>query len=106
MANSGSVKPIGAKVGKFFPPAAWPRASSASFEVARRLRSVRKHFGNRLPETIIEPGRGMVGDAGMIKAEVVLISKKEKDDRYAKPGSAARPQRHGFIAATSWNRAG
>ena len=39
-----------------------------------------KHFGNRIPETIIEPGRGMVGDAGIIKAEVVLISKKAKDD--------------------------
>jgi hypothetical protein len=26
--------------------------------------------------------------------------------RQAKPGSVAWPQRHGFIAATSWNRAG
>jgi ornithine decarboxylase len=42
--------------------------------------ALRKHFGNRIPETIIEPGRGMVGDAGVIKAEVVLISKKAKDD--------------------------
>jgi ornithine decarboxylase len=42
--------------------------------------ALRKHFGNRIPETIIEPGRGMVGDAGVIKAEVVLISKKSKDD--------------------------
>ncbi len=42
--------------------------------------ALRKHFGNRLPETIIEPGRGMVGDAGLIKAEVVLISKKAEDD--------------------------
>ncbi len=39
-----------------------------------------KHFGNRLPETIIEPGRGMVGDAGLIKAEVILISRKAADD--------------------------
>jgi ornithine decarboxylase len=39
-----------------------------------------KHFGNRIPETIIEPGRGMVGDAGVVKAEVVLISKKAADD--------------------------
>lgn len=38
--------------------------------------AIRKHFGNRLPETIIEPGRGMVGGAGVIKAEVVLISRK------------------------------
>ncbi len=39
-----------------------------------------KHFGNNLPETIIEPGRGMVGNAGVIKAEVVLISKKHAND--------------------------
>jgi len=44
------------------------------------LAALRRHFGNRLPETIIEPGRGMVGDAGVIKAEVVLISQKQKDD--------------------------
>jgi ornithine decarboxylase len=42
--------------------------------------ALRKHFGNRIPETIIEPGRGLVGDAGIIKAEVVLISKKDADD--------------------------
>jgi ornithine decarboxylase len=45
------------------------------------FRSLRKHFGNNIPETIIEPGRGMVGNAGIIEAEVVLISKKsEKAD--------------------------
>ncbi|MDC9701086.1 MAG: type III PLP-dependent enzyme [Alphaproteobacteria bacterium] len=42
--------------------------------------SLRTHFGNCIPETIIEPGRGMVADAGLIKAEVVLISKKTKLD--------------------------
>ena len=44
------------------------------------FRALRKHFGNRIPETIIEPGRGMVGNAGVIEAEVVLISKKSADD--------------------------
>ena len=39
-----------------------------------------KHFGNRIPRTIIEPGRGMVGSAGTIKAEVVLVSRKSADD--------------------------
>ncbi len=39
-----------------------------------------KHFGNAIPETIIEPGRGMVGNAGVIKTEVVLISKKHAND--------------------------
>ncbi|RWB75992.1 MAG: type III PLP-dependent enzyme [Mesorhizobium sp.] len=42
--------------------------------------ALRKHFGNALPETIIEPGRGMVGNAGVIKSEVVLISKKADND--------------------------
>jgi ornithine decarboxylase len=45
------------------------------------FRGLRRHFGNRIPETIIEPGRGMVGDAGVLKAEVVLISKKSRDDK-------------------------
>src|ERR1700754_2701093 len=43
-------------------------------------RALRRHFGNRIPETIIEPGRGMVGNAGIIEAEVVLISKKSEND--------------------------
>ncbi|WP_422371510.1 ornithine/lysine decarboxylase [Hoeflea sp.] len=42
--------------------------------------SLRKHFGNQIPETIIEPGRGMVGNAGAIKAEVVLVSRKSDED--------------------------
>ncbi len=41
--------------------------------------ALRAHFGNRIPETIIEPGRGMVGNAGIIETEVVLISKKSDD---------------------------
>jgi ornithine decarboxylase len=44
------------------------------------FRSLKKHFGNALPETVIEPGRGLVGDAGIIEAEVVLVSKKSKHD--------------------------
>jgi ornithine decarboxylase len=44
------------------------------------FRALRKHFGNRIPETIIEPGRGMVGNAGVIEAEVVLISNKSEHD--------------------------
>jgi ornithine decarboxylase len=44
------------------------------------FRALRKHFGNRIPETIIEPGRGMVGNAGMIEAEVVLVSNKSEHD--------------------------
>jgi ornithine decarboxylase len=44
------------------------------------FKALRKHFGNRIPETIIEPGRGMVGNAGIIETEVVLVSKKSEED--------------------------
>ena len=44
------------------------------------FRALRRHFGNRIPETIIEPGRGLVGNAGVIEAEVVLIAKRSPED--------------------------
>lgn len=44
------------------------------------FRSLRRHFGNNIPETIIEPGRGLVGNAGVIEAEVVLIAKRSAED--------------------------
>ncbi len=38
------------------------------------------HFGNDLPEMLIEPGRSVVGDAGLVSAEVVLVSRRDKND--------------------------
>lgn len=37
-------------------------------------------FGNSQPRIIIEPGRGISGDAGVIQSEVILISRKSYDD--------------------------
>jgi ornithine decarboxylase len=39
-----------------------------------------RHFGNNLPAMIIEPGRGLVGDAGVLESEIVLISRKGYDE--------------------------
>ncbi len=39
-----------------------------------------RHFGGRGISTIAEPGRGLVGDAGVIRAEVVLVSQKDEDE--------------------------
>jgi len=47
--------------------------------IFRALRSIRQPD----PETIIEPGRGMVRNAGMIETEVVLISRKSDEDEGA-----------------------
>jgi ornithine decarboxylase len=46
------------------------------------MAAITRYFGNDLPEIIIEPGRSLVGDAGVIQSEVVLISEKGgADDR-------------------------
>lgn len=55
--------------------------SSADYGHAIRA-SLAHHFGNNFPETIIEPGRGMVGNAGVLRSEVVLISRKSDSDAH------------------------
>lgn len=43
-------------------------------------RSLVRHFGRHRPQIVIEPGRYLVADAGVIQAEVVLIAQKSFDD--------------------------
>lgn len=38
--------------------------------------ALKRHFGANAPELIVEPGRYIVGDAGVITSEVVLVSHK------------------------------
>jgi ornithine decarboxylase len=45
------------------------------------MAAITRHFGNDLPEIIVEPGRSLVGDAGVIQSEVVLIAEKGSADR-------------------------
>src|SRR6202012_4546042 len=62
-------------------PTKYLRAVPAVASYRRSIfRALRKNFGSPIPETIIEPGRGMVGNAGLIEAEVVLVSKKSEED--------------------------
>ena len=44
------------------------------------MTSMIEHFGNALPEMLIEPGRFIVGDAGLVSAEVVLVSRRDRND--------------------------
>jgi ornithine decarboxylase len=37
-----------------------------------------RQFGNALPEMVIEPGRFLVADAGVVSSEVVLVSRRAK----------------------------
>jgi ornithine decarboxylase len=43
-----------------------------------------RHFGNALPDMAIEPGRAMVGNAGVLSSEVVLVSKRNPDPEAAR----------------------
>ncbi|WP_376088706.1 type III PLP-dependent enzyme [Roseomonas sp. CCTCC AB2023176] len=39
-----------------------------------------EHFGNAIPDMVVEPGRFIAGDAGVVQSEVVLVSRKATDD--------------------------
>ncbi|MBB3665006.1 ornithine decarboxylase [Prauserella sediminis] len=43
-------------------------------------RSLRTHFPDGEPELVVEPGRAIVAEAGLIRAEVVLVSRKDPHD--------------------------
>jgi ornithine decarboxylase len=43
---------------------------------------LRNYFGDELPEIIIEPGRSITGDCGVIVTEIVNIAKKSTHDLY------------------------
>jgi len=38
------------------------------------------HFGDAIPELYLEPGRGLVGEAGILVSEVISVAKKSKTD--------------------------
>jgi ornithine decarboxylase len=44
------------------------------------MHAMTKHFGNDLPDMLIEPGRAVVGDAGVVAAEVVLVCRRMPED--------------------------
>jgi ornithine decarboxylase len=46
------------------------------------LSYLRNNLGDELPEIIIEPGRSMAGDSGVIVTEIVNIAKKSNHDLY------------------------
>lgn len=45
-------------------------------------RFIREDFGDDLPQIILEPGRSLVADAGVLVSEVINISRKSKNNLY------------------------
>lgn len=63
-------------------PAHYREASfNTEFYVENIVSAMRQHFGTRLPQMMIEPGRSLVADAGVIQSEVVLIARKSYRDQ-------------------------
>ncbi len=44
------------------------------------MHAMTEHFGNDLPDMLIEPGRAMVGNAGVVASEVVLVCRRMPED--------------------------
>jgi ornithine decarboxylase len=62
-------------------PARYRRRTPPIIAYGRAIRAaLLTFFGNRLPRLIVEPGRQLVGDAGVIHTEVVLISRRSTED--------------------------
>ena len=67
-------------IGGGFPAQYRSEVSPIANYAAAVTTALTRHFGNHLPEVIVEPGRSLVGDAGVIQSEVVLISDKGDGD--------------------------
>ena len=50
-----------------------PEIDQFALAISRAMTSA---FGNALPEMVVEPGRFIVGDAGVVSSEVVLVSRR------------------------------
>lgn len=58
-------------------PAHYKAATNDLAVYAKEItRYLTEDFGPKLPEIILEPGRSMVGDAGILVSEVVLVARK------------------------------
>ena len=64
-------------------PATYKNRSNELSEYATEItRYLEEDFGSDMPEIIIEPGRYLVGDAGVIISEIILIARKNNTALY------------------------
>ena len=67
-------------IGGGFPTSYQEPAPAIQTFAERITASLAAHFGDRQPTLIVEPGRFLVGNAGVISSEVLLVSHRVKDD--------------------------
>ncbi len=65
-------------LGGGFPANYITRANSLETYAEEITRFIEEDFGDEFPEIILEPGRSLVANAGLLVSEVVLISRKDR----------------------------
>jgi len=65
-------------LGGGFPANYLLRTNDLATYAAEITRYLKEDFGDELPEIILEPGRSLIANAGMLVSEVVLISRKSR----------------------------
>tara|TARA_B100000686_G_C16767490_1_gene962804 strand:- start:909 stop:1958 length:1050 start_codon:yes stop_codon:yes gene_type:complete len=77
--NSGGIVLEMINIGGGFPAQYRQRIDKLDVYAATVRESMSRHFGNNPPTLLIEPGRAITGDAGIIQTEVVLIAEKSRE---------------------------
>jgi ornithine decarboxylase len=67
-------------VGGGFPTEYIDRTPAIEVFASRILRALTYHFGDNQPTLLVEPGRYLAGNAGVIVTEVVLVSQRDPQD--------------------------
>jgi ornithine decarboxylase len=80
-AESHGLAPGCLNIGGGFATAYRGKVPSLQDYAARITAALQAHFPDRRPELTLEPGRGIVADAGVIRTEVVLVSRKSATDQ-------------------------
>jgi ornithine decarboxylase len=69
-------------MGGGFPSKYIQKAEDLSIYAENVLGSLDNHFGDSMPRIILEPGRSMVGDTGVLVSEIVMVSKKSHHENH------------------------
>ena len=65
-------------MGGGFPANYITRTNSLETYAEEIIRFLKEDFGDALPEIILEPGRSLIANAGILVSEVVLVARKSR----------------------------
>ena len=78
MAENEGIVLSGINLGGGLPATYQEKANPMETYAHEIQRFLHEDYGNQIPEIIIEPGRSLVGDAGVLVSEIILINRKSR----------------------------